>query len=104
VPVDIGDRHGDIHPGSISRVCAQFGEHSVRQARRMITQQLRLREMDKILTMDTGIDLATNREIFSQPRVFEAEDYVRALRHITYVVAFGSLWLSSGATSWVIPG
>jgi hypothetical protein len=40
----------------------------------MISQQLRLQEVDKILTTDTGIDLVTNREIFVHREVFKAED------------------------------
>ena len=66
----------------MNRVRAEFGEHGVRQARRMIRQQLRLQEVDKILTSDTGIDLVTNRKIFLSPEVYEAEDYVRALHHV----------------------
>jgi putative transposase len=64
------------------QVRGQFGEHGVRQARRMIRQQLRLQEVDKILTKDTGIDLVTKREIFLSREVFQAEDYVRALHHV----------------------
>jgi hypothetical protein len=73
---------GTAEDEQMSRVRAQFGEHGVRQARRMIRQQLRLQEVDKILTADTGIDLVTNREIFLTREVFEAQDYVRALHHI----------------------
>jgi hypothetical protein len=66
----------------MNRVRAELGEHGVRQARRMIRQQLRLQEVDKILTTDTGIDLVTNREIVLSREVYEAEDYVRALHHV----------------------
>ena len=48
----------------------------------MIRQQLRLQEVDKILTTDTGVDLVTNREIVLSREVYEAEDYVRALHHV----------------------
>jgi len=66
----------------MNRVRAEFGEHGVRQARRMIRQQLRLQEVDKILTTDTGIDMVTNREIFLSREVYQAEDYVGALHHV----------------------
>ncbi|MGH2362398.1 MAG: hypothetical protein ACRDGM_17885 [bacterium] len=73
---------GTAEDEQMNRVRAQFGEHGVRQARRMMRQQLRFQKADKILTTDSGIDLVTNREIFLSPEVYQAEDYVPALHHV----------------------
>jgi hypothetical protein len=71
---------------TLEEIQSSLGNKAVRQARRMLAQQTRMKNLDEIVRTDHGIDPATKQEIFIGPDEVITERYDGTLRRIVEAV------------------
>jgi hypothetical protein len=71
----IENANGELREEHIQEIRNQFGAKAVSQAQRMIRQQFRHREIERVVTTDQGIDIMHETPIKLHPEIFHVREY-----------------------------